>query len=464
MQTLASALSGQAESTIRVAETILTALVSTHRLRGRTDESLRELNEIAKTQVQKLGELDGLFMSDAEGHYFLTTNATELALNNADRAYFQHHRNSGDPALFIGQPVKSKTTGKWVITMSVGLHDSGGKFEGVALATLNVDRFVELYKSFPLGDGGVVVMAKRDGTILARSESNAETYITNISQSPMLQMANQGVLRGSVTLTAIVDKVRRIYGFDVSQKYPVLVAVAMPEEEALVAWKTRAWVMWGFALIAVLIVGVMGALVLRAFSKQSTMAIELHAARELLAGANKTLETLAFEDGLTGLANRRRLDNWLANTFEQAVAQRTSLAVVLIDVDYFKLYNDSYGHLIGDRALTEVSRVMRALARRDTDLAARYGGEEIAVILSGVTAEQALAIAEKGRRSVEELAIEHQQSPYQHVTVSIGVAAGTVGSDFMRAEEMVAAADQALYEAKHQGRNKVVLGRVGVSR
>ena len=457
MQTLAAALNSQAESTIRVADTVLTALISMHRSGGHGEANIRELNQVARTQIRELGELDGLYMSDANGQYFLATNAETHALNNADRVYFQHHRQRADNALYIGQPVRGKTTGQWVITLSKGIHDDDGTFRGVALATLNVGRFRSLYRSLPLGEQGIVVLAKRDGTILARSESDAQTYLTNISQSPMLQAINQGIDKGSVTLTAIVDGVRRIYGFDASPKYPVLVAVAMPEREALAAWKQRAWAMWGFALAAVLGVGIMGLLVLRALGRQSAMAVELHAAHQSLATANTTLKTLATEDGLTGLANRRHLDGYLASVFQRAGSEGTPLAFALVDVDFFKGYNDAYGHQRGDQALIEVSKAMRARVRREGDLVARYGGEEMAIVLPDVSAEQALAMAEQVREAVQRLGIEHRQSAYDQITVSIGVVAGVPGEAFSDPEAMVAAADQALYAAKGGGRNRVVL-------
>lgn len=459
MQTLAAALNSQAESTIRVADTVLTALISMHRSGGHGETNIRELNQVARTQIRDLGELDGLFMSDAHGRYFLATNGETqaLTLNNADRVYFQHHQKGSGNELYIGQPVLGKTTGQWVITLSKGIYDDNGTFQGVALATLSVDQFRTLYRSLPLGEQGIVVLAKRDGTILARSESDAQTYLTNIFQSPMLQAINSGTPRGAVTLTAIVDGVRRVYGFDSSLKYPMLVAVAAPEEQALVAWRQRAWTMWSFAVGAVLGVGIMGVLVLRALGRQSAMARELRAAHQSLATANTTLKTLATEDGLTGLANRRHLDAYLTSTFLRARREGKPLAFALVDVDFFKGYNDAYGHQRGDQALIEVAKAMRAEVSREGDLVARYGGEEMAIVLPDLSAEQALAMAEQVREAVQHLGIEHRQSAYDQITVSIGVVAGVPGVDFSDAETMVAAADQALYAAKGGGRNRVVL-------
>jgi len=457
MQTLAAALNSQAESTIRVADTVLTALISMHRSGGHGEANIRELNQVARTQIRDLGELDGLYMSDARGQYFLATNGETQALNNADRVYFQHHQKGGGNELYIGQPVLGKTTGQWVITLSKGIYDDDGTFQGVALATLSVERFRTLYRSLPLGEQGIVVLAKRDGTILARSQSDAQTYLTNISQSPMLQAINSGTPRGAVTLTAIVDGVRRVYGFDSSLKYPMLVAVAAPEEQALVAWRQRAWTMWSFAVGAVFGVGIMGVLVLRALGRQSAMARELRAAHQSLATANTTLKTLATEDGLTGLANRRHLDAYLASTFLRARREGKPLAFALVDVDFFKGYNDAYGHQRGDQALIEVANAMRTQVSREGDLVARYGGEEMAIVLPDLSAEQALAMAEQVREAVQRLGIEHRQSAYDQITVSVGVVAGVPGVDFSDTEAMVAAADQALYAAKGGGRNRVVL-------
>lgn len=112
MQTLAAALNSQAESTIRVADTLLTALISMYRSGGHGEANIRELNQVARAQIRELGELDGLYMSDAGGQYFLATNAEAHTLNNADRLYFQHHRQGSGSALYIGQPIRGKTTGQ----------------------------------------------------------------------------------------------------------------------------------------------------------------------------------------------------------------------------------------------------------------------------------------------------------------------------------------------------------------
>jgi diguanylate cyclase (GGDEF)-like protein len=167
------------------------------------------------------------------------------------------------------------------------------------------------------------------------------------------------------------------------------------------------------------------------------------------------LGDLAERDGLTGLRNRRAFDEHLVRVWQQSLRDRSSLAVLLIDLDHFKAYNDSYGHQAGDACLRHVAGVVQGFARRPLDVAARYGGEELAIVLYQVTADHALAVAEQLRAAIEAAGIEHREAPrLGQVTVSIGVA--WVEATLERSpEEAVQLADQALYAAKLGGRNLV---------
>ena len=174
-----------------------------------------------------------------------------------------------------------------------------------------------------------------------------------------------------------------------------------------------------------------------------------------LEAASKELERLAVLDGLTGLPNRRRLDQVLREEWERSLRSGKPLALVLCDVDCFKQYNDTYGHPAGDECLRRISDALWASTRGPADLPARYGGEEFALVLPDATAADALSVGEDLRRVVEGLAIPHESSATAPVvTMSVGVAA--VGGDDPRdTSHLVAAADAALYLAKQQGRNRV---------
>jgi diguanylate cyclase (GGDEF)-like protein len=175
-----------------------------------------------------------------------------------------------------------------------------------------------------------------------------------------------------------------------------------------------------------------------------------------LAEANSKLAALSLTDGLTGIANRRRFDEALGQELKRAARGRTPLALLMLDVDFFKLYNDFYGHQRGDTCLVSVARLVQSHARRASDLAARYGGEEFAMIAADTDAETALALAETIRASLDALQLPHERSALGRVTASIGVAV-VVPDEQHSPEALVRLADQALYRAKEQGRNQAVL-------
>jgi diguanylate cyclase (GGDEF)-like protein len=168
------------------------------------------------------------------------------------------------------------------------------------------------------------------------------------------------------------------------------------------------------------------------------------------------VEELAQRDALTGAQNRRAFDEHLARIWSEAAQQHRSVALVLIDVDHFKAYNDRYGHLAGDDALRAVAHAVQTFIRSPGDVLSRYGGEEFAAILQGLDGEGAKLIAERMRRAVMDLGIEHRSSPTcESLTISVGVAAiePSLARDCRGALQL---ADQALYQAKIKGRNGVV--------
>ena len=177
--------------------------------------------------------------------------------------------------------------------------------------------------------------------------------------------------------------------------------------------------------------------------------------------ANSRLAQLAREDSLTGVANRRMLDEMLEEEWRRAIRQRTPLAMLLIDVDLFKDFNDRQGHPAGDACLKAIATSVAQNCRRAGEFVARYGGEEFAALLPGVAAADAFAAAEKVRTGAEALGILHPASTVGPVvTVSIGVAWAMPGAG-KTAAGLLYAADQALYRAKQNGRNRVESADLG---
>lgn len=175
-----------------------------------------------------------------------------------------------------------------------------------------------------------------------------------------------------------------------------------------------------------------------------------------LEGANRQLQQLSRTDGLTGLANRRYFEEILDREWSTALRNGLSLAIVMLDIDCFKSFNDRYGHQAGDQCLRDVARSLRKHLRRGDDLAARYGGEEFIVVLQDTSHDRAMGIAESLRGAISDLEILHEDSPWQRVTASVGVAVRESGSEIDSAFELVKNADNALYRGKLAGKNQVM--------
>jgi diguanylate cyclase (GGDEF)-like protein len=182
---------------------------------------------------------------------------------------------------------------------------------------------------------------------------------------------------------------------------------------------------------------------------------ELQRAHTDLASANARLEELSRRDELTGIANRRRLQQALAEEWSHT---RQSIAFLLLDLDFFKRLNDTHGHLAGDLALQSAAGFVAEAARPHGGLAARYGGEELAVLLPGLGLDRALQVAEQLRAGIEALAIPNRDAPLGRLTASVGVAAMLPGVG-QTPEELIETADLALYQAKDKGRNRVCAGQ-----
>ncbi len=168
------------------------------------------------------------------------------------------------------------------------------------------------------------------------------------------------------------------------------------------------------------------------------------------------VQRLALVDGLTKTANRRHFDDYLDQVWNRMKQSQSPVSLILCDIDFFKRYNDTYGHLAGDECLKQVASVINCTVNREDDLVARYGGEEFAIILPNTTAVGALKVAERIRIAVKALALKHELSPMGQVSLSLGTAT-FVPNEQSSPPQLITTADQALYQAKQQGRDRAIL-------
>jgi diguanylate cyclase (GGDEF)-like protein len=201
-----------------------------------------------------------------------------------------------------------------------------------------------------------------------------------------------------------------------------------------------------------------GSVVVQAKVRAMFRLVQMQRALVKIAGqlhdANQELQRLSMTDGLTGLANRRMFDEALVREWRRCLRHKKPMSIVMVDVDWFKKYNDRYGHQDGDECLKAVASELARSAPRPSDLVGRYGGEEFVMILGDTDEDGALWVANRIRLHVDSLKLPHKDSTFGHVTVSCGVSSVMPGND-LSVEALVKSADNALYLSKNQGRNTV---------
>jgi diguanylate cyclase (GGDEF)-like protein len=337
------------------------------------------------------------------------------------------------------------------------LEHADGSFAGVVLATIKIDFVRRFYKSLDVGRSGSVFLALGDGTLLLRTPFDSANIGVNVSKGPIFGLLKSKGPVGSAMLVARVDGIERMYSYRRLPTYPLLVSVGRSKQEVLADWRTTTTVLSvGLALlIAVLLT--LGVRVVRQIGYRDRLERELGEAKAALESSNAALTSLAFNDGLTGLANRRHFEKALHR--EWRIARRSgALALVMIDADHFKQYNDLYGHPAGDQCLRTIARAIESGLRRPGDLAARYGGEEFAVLLPATDLAGARAVAETIRAAVQDAKLEHRGNPAGIVTISAGVCTLVPTAAANNPLALVREADRALYAAKAEGRNRVAWG------
>jgi diguanylate cyclase (GGDEF)-like protein len=214
---------------------------------------------------------------------------------------------------------------------------------------------------------------------------------------------------------------------------------------------------WSIGALAAVLLSISGVYVLRLRRRLRLAQAGLRDAVRMLEESKAEHKQRSGIDALTGIGNRSLFDEALRREWTRGKRSRQPLAVLMIDIDRFKLHNDTYGHLAGDECLRRVALTLAGCVQRTTDVVARYGGEEFGVILPDTDPVGATAVAERMRQEVESLTLAHARNSSGHdVTVSIGVATA-VPSAASNVKDVVAAADRALYTAKAVGRNQVIL-------
>ncbi|WP_449433015.1 sensor domain-containing diguanylate cyclase [Pseudomonas putida] len=444
---LARATAQHAEDAIRQVDAITAAL--TERLEGDGFDHLDRprLHALLAQQKAIMPQLHGLFVYGPDGGWIVTDqSAFPAKASNADRDYFRYHRTHVDRKVRIGSAVRSRSTGDLIIPISRRLDNPDGSFAGVLLGTIKVDWFVRYYGDFKIDERGALVLAKRDGTILVRRPFVAQVVGHSLANSEIFRNYLPHASAGLAEAVAVVDGTPRLYAYRALSSYPLVVEAGLSRESIVAPW----WhdLIKSVAVLLLLLVGLAGFgwVVLRQLRERIVIERALHQ-------AHQTLRSLALTDSLTGLGNRRRLDAVFEPEIRRAQRQGYPVALVMLDLDYFKAYNDRYGHLAGDQCLQRFAELLQQALKRPADLAVRYGGEEFTLLLPDTNGHGAELIVQDILHLLRRQALEHGGSPLGQVSVSAGIAVGDPAREPITPQGLITAADGALYQAKRQGRD-----------
>jgi len=457
-ENMARTLATQAYMELEIADVMLENIVEQMRRADSNAGMGERLQAHVEQLTRNIGEISGVFIFDRHGDWLAASSGAQADGNNADRDYFNYHKTHAQRGSHIGAPVRSKSSGQWILPVSRRVESADGAFAGVVLVTLGLASFERIYDSLNLGNAGTAFFALDDGRLIYRRPFQSEVIGMDISSGAILRAYREHGPVGTAMMTAKVDEVERLYSYRHLERFPVIVAAGLSKEDIFAEWQRLSTQIVVASLAAGAALLFLFRKVMRQIAVRDRIEASLRQATTQLQHANADLAARAAQDGLTGLANRRSFDETLAQELNRARRNGQRLSLIMLDVDFFKKFNDQYGHVAGDACLQAVAGAVARSVGRTEDLAARYGGEEFAVILPGTGTAGALDVAEAIRAAVVALQIPHAASAIDVVTVSLGAA--TLEPDLGRhadAKELIRQADALLYQSKNSGRNRVTI-------
>jgi diguanylate cyclase (GGDEF)-like protein len=421
---------------------------------GLDPAALSHLHQVMVEKTARLPQLHGFFIQDNHGAWLTDSIVGPHATYPHDKdAYFTFHTTHSAQQLYIGLPVLSTPEGEWVIPLSRRLVHQDGSFAGVAIAPLKISFFINFYESFELGENGSLTLALENGTVLLRRPTRQGGIGKSLVSTQFYSNYLAHEPAGSMQVKSAMDGVTRVNSFRRLPDYPLFVSAGMSREEILADWWRDSLAHLAGVICLIVMLSVCGWRLIQLRNRSEQQIRDAHGELER---ANLMLEKLALQDSLTGLANRRQFDQTFEAEFNRAVRHGSSIALVMMDVDFFKQYNDLYGHAAGDNCLREICKVIgNPIPRRAGDLAARYGGEELVLVLPETYLGGAVAVAESIRRAIIAMEIQHAGNPLGIVTISAGVSAMIPEQGIDQPVDLIQKADRALYAAKKAGRNQV---------
>ena len=435
-----------------------------------------------------------LLIVGKDGRVQCSTNDKFVGVDLSDRAYLKKARESRD--FVFSDFLSAKLTNQPVMIAAYPVSAINDDADSVILAAVNLDWMSKIMSNLAGRPGVTAVMVDSAGTVLAAPPDQVSMIGRAVDTMPLLSAIAEKTmgsdqLDGSLSFVA-ADGSKRAVSFARIPGTGSRLIVSIDETKVSTAINREirtAYLQLGFVCLFVLL----GALIaaekliiqpiemLAAMAKRfgqgdrsaraarkalpaefvplarafNAMAAQLGQRERELVATNDRLTVMASIDMLSGLANRRGFQSRLDFEWMKAQQYGSELSLLMIDVDHFKLFNDTYGHPEGDACLSRLGETLAGISDQIMGFAGRYGGEEFCLLLPNTAVDRAMEIGEKVRAAVQDIAMPHATSSYQTVTVSVGVACAKP-NDTQRSGDLIEAADAALYAAKHCGRNAVV--------
>jgi diguanylate cyclase (GGDEF)-like protein len=435
-----------------------------------------------------------IMLVSKEGVVQCSTLNIQVGLNIGDRDYFRKAQETRD--FVFSDYLFGKTNNRPIMMAAYPVSAINPEEDSVAVAGINLDWLSKIMANFSGRPGISALLIDSSGVVLAAPPDQASMIGRPLDNVPLLSAITYKALSansdtGSLSFNA-TDGSKRAISFARIPGTQSRLIVSVDEAKVTAAINRdirTAYLQLAFVCLFVLLGALIGAEkliinpieVMTGMAKRfgegdssarvsrsrlpaefmplarafNAMAAQLSQRERELVATNDRLTVMASIDMLSGLANRRGFQSRLDLEWLKAQQHHCELSLLMIDVDHFKLYNDTYGHPEGDACLTRLGEALADIAAGTMGFAGRYGGEEFCLLLPDFNAARALQAGEMVRTAVQDLGMPHATSVYQSVTVSVGIAC-TTPSDAQQPKDLIEAADAALYAAKHRGRNAVV--------
>lgn len=405
----------------------------------------QRMTKLLKEKADTVPDFFSMVLFDHDCVFAVTATGQNTGVRSKPELCVARKRHQGPGPLVSYVPGSVAVSGRSVLVLSRHLTSPSGVFRGGVMGVIELERAQHRFDSLSLEPGDSVALLDESQVLLARRPQLAQALEKRVV-TPEIPAALRTITSvAPVALQRDVDGRERLFGFSKVEGFPLVVAYGFDKALAIEAWQRRAMEL-GLGYLTLLVLAVLAA------RTHWTMLLQ----RDELIASRSALQTLVSHDALTGLYNRRFLDAALPRELARSERDNKQMAIIMLDVDHFKKVNDRYGHVAGDEVLKALAELLRKSAR-ESDLICRYGGEEFVAVMPDMGTDQALVRAESWRKQLEEMTIACADVEI-HITLSAGIAVFPKhGSD---PSHLITRADDMLYRAKREGRNRVCVDTV----